>query len=283
MEVGDWLEAHAPLRRTEAAGTVRQWREAGTGPGLPLILLHGIGSNADSWVGQLRAFAPERRVIAWNAPGYGESTRLREPSPVAHDYGQALCDLLDELGIERCVLVGQSLGAIMATAATRIAPERIAALVLASPATGYDVPRGGELPETIQRRIDDIRLLGPALMAERRASRLVTENASDETRQLVHAAMAAVNADGYEQAVRLLAASNLPALLDGVSVPGLVMWGGNDVVTPPETCEIVAQAFAGAAQIEIDGLGHAFATEGPEAFNDAIRPVLAAADRDQGD
>jgi pimeloyl-ACP methyl ester carboxylesterase len=230
-------------------------------------------------VGQFTAFASERRVVAWNAPGYGDATPLASEAPDARDYAGALLGLLDNLGIARCVLVGQSLGAIMVSAAARIAPRRIAALVLASPATGYGVAFGAALPETITRRIEDIRALGPQGMADQRAMRLVTEAASPQVRALVHGAMAAVTLEGYEKAVRLLACSDLPTLLDGVSLPGLVIWGGADVVTPPAGCQRIADAFAGAARHEVPGLGHAFATEAPDQFNAAIRPVLAAADK----
>lgn len=280
MDLAARLEAIAPERHDAGFS----WREAGgTGArgddALPLVLLHGIGSNAGSWVGQFEAFAPERRVIAWNAPGYGGSARLPAAAPVAGDYGAAVWRFLDRLGVARCLLVGQSLGAIMAVAAARIDPARVAALVLASPATGYGVAAGEDLPETIARRIADIRELGPEGMAERRAMRLVTERACAPVRALVRAAMASVDPDGYEQAVRLLAGSDLPALLDGVAVPGAVVWGGEDVVTPPAGCRRIAEAFVGAQSIEIAGLGHAFATEGPQQFNETIRPILSAADR----
>lgn len=279
MDLAARLDAVAPLRQDAGFS----WREAGTGGALPLVLLHGIGSNAASWIGQLEAFATERRVIAWNAPGYGKSAALPGATPVPGDYGAALWCLLDRLGVTRCVLVGQSLGAIMATAAARSDPARVAALILASPATGYAVPAGAALPETIARRIADIRELGPQRMADRRAMRLVTDRATDEVRALVHGAMASVDPDGYEQAVRLLAGSSLPALLDGIALPGMVVWGGEDMVTPPAGCRRIAEAFTGCRGIEVPGLGHAFATEGPQQFNDAIRPVLSAADRATGD
>ena len=80
------------------------------GPGPCIVFLHGIGSNSASWLGQFEAFCAERRVIAWNAPGYGETAHLPVAAPVACDYGQALWRLLDHLGVGRCILVGQSLG-----------------------------------------------------------------------------------------------------------------------------------------------------------------------------
>ncbi|EGD01141.1 putative hydrolase, partial [Burkholderia sp. TJI49] len=59
-----------------AAGTIG-YREAGAqqaGRTLPVVLLHGIGSGAASWVCQLDALGASRRVLAWDAPGYGAST-----------------------------------------------------------------------------------------------------------------------------------------------------------------------------------------------------------------
>lgn len=266
------LDAIAPLRESHGFN----WREAGEGDGLPLVLLHGIGSNAGSWVGQFEEFARERRVIAWNAPGYGTSAPLGQASPVARDYAAALWAFLDARGVGRCHLVGQSLGAIMATAAARISPSRVASLVLASPATGYAVPPGGVLPETIARRISDVHDLGPQGMADARAMRLVTDRASPKVKALVHAAMASVNPVGYEQAVRLLTVSDLPGLLKGITRPGLVVWGAEDIVTPPAGCKRIAEAYVGAQGLEIPGFGHAFATEAPDEFNAAIRPIISA-------
>jgi len=59
------------------------FREAGEGP--TLVLLHGIGSNAGSWCNQLVTLSDQFRVLAWDAPGYGESTPLDELQPQARD------------------------------------------------------------------------------------------------------------------------------------------------------------------------------------------------------
>ncbi|RAF14428.1 alpha/beta fold hydrolase, partial [Burkholderia multivorans] len=72
---------------------------------LPVVLLHGIGSGAASWVRQLDALGASRRVLAWDAPGYGASTPVHGASPSAVDYAASLDAWLDALGIARCVLV----------------------------------------------------------------------------------------------------------------------------------------------------------------------------------
>ena len=130
-----------PEQRCEAgaAGTIG-YREAGAqhaGHALPVVLLHGIGSGAASWVRQLDTLGASRRVLAWDAPGYGVSTPVHGASPAAADYAASLNAWLEALGIERCVLVGHSLGAIIAGGLSRAVPARIAGLLLISPAGGY--------------------------------------------------------------------------------------------------------------------------------------------------
>lgn len=273
-----------PLVESVVAGRRQSWRASVPRPpsasaALPLVLLHGIGSNSRCWAGQFAGFGDERPVYGWNAPGYAGSDPLPMAAPVAADYAAAALDWLDHLGIERCVLIGQSLGAIMATALARMAPRRIAALALASPASGYGVPAGAPLPAKVAARIDDLRKLGPQGLADARANRLLTGRASAKARAIVHAAMAEIVPHGYEQAVRLLAGSDLLADIRGLTVPTMVLWGAEDVVTPPDGCARVADAAAAAYRVELADGGHAFASEIPEAFNAAVRPLIAEAEQ----
>lgn len=269
-----------PLISAPIAGWTLSWREAGSGNGLPLVLMHGIGSNSRAWAGQFARFSAERRVLAWNAPGYAGSDPLPMPAPVAEDYAAAALAWLDHLGIGRCVVVGQSLGAIMATALARLAPERVAALALASPASGYGVAPGDPLPDKVAARIEDVRRLGPAGLAAARAGRLLTAQASDEAFAMVQIAMAEVEPAGYEQAVRLLGGADLVRDVADVTMPALVLWGAQDIVTPPAGCARIADAMPHAARAQVAGGGHAFATEIPVAFNETIAPLIAAADRE---
>ncbi len=280
MDAGSYIEA--PLRDLRLGGRRQAWREAGGGAGMPLVLLHGIGSNARAWAGQFAAFAAERRVIAWNAPGYAGSEPLPMSAPAPQDYAAALLALLDALAIGRFVLVGQSLGAIMATATALAVPERVRALVLASPASGYAVSHGDPLPEAVAARVREVEGNGPAALADRRAHRLLTERASPQARSIVHQAMSEVNPIGYRQASHMLAHADLLALVRGLTVPTTVLWGDSDIVTPPAGCASVAQAVPNGRWSELAGVGHAFATEAPDLFNAALRPVLDEADAKAG-
>src|SRR5262245_2944523 len=138
-----------------------------------VVLLHGVGSNAESYLPLVKTLSPSVDVIAWNAPGYGQSKRLKQEFPTPRDYATALVNLLDALRLRRVVLVGHSLGSLFAGSFAADHPERVLALALLSPALGYGTPPGEPLPAAVQTRLDEVAALGPAAFAAKRAPRLV--------------------------------------------------------------------------------------------------------------
>ncbi|HVZ50867.1 MAG TPA: alpha/beta fold hydrolase [Pseudolabrys sp.] len=242
-------------------------RREGRGGGLPLVLLHGIGSNAQSFAPLMTALPPAIDAIAWNAPGYAGSAPLVEASPAPAHYADALLTLIDALALERIALVGHSLGCLFAANFAARYPARVAAVALMSPALGYQVAPGAALPTTVQARIDEIAALGPQAFAEKRAARLV--HAPERKPQVLAAvrdAMAAVNPPGYVQAVRALGAGDLVADAARIAAPTLVAVGANDVVTPPANARIAYAALAHPAGYhETPDAGHALPQEQPDA------------------
>ena len=237
---------------------------------LPLVLLHGIGSNAASWAG-LEPYFGDRRVVAWDAPGYGESLAHLHPHPTPDDYAAVLADFLDTEDVARCDLVGHSLGALIATRFARRWPGRVRHLVLSSPAAGYAHDASRPLPEKLQARIDDVRNLGPAGMAARRAANTLAEGVAPDVLARVRAAMAAVNVAGYSQATWLLAQGNLAADLAALTVPVSFIGGTADRVTPLDG----VRALAGTHPIAvIEGAGHASYADHEAAYAAALRGLL---------
>ena len=84
----------------------------------------------------MQALAPQRRVIAWNAPGYWLSDNLVTRTPTAADYAQAVADFLDALGLARVVLYGHSFGSAVAQAFAIAHPQRVSHLVLSGTGVG---------------------------------------------------------------------------------------------------------------------------------------------------
>ncbi len=189
---------------------------------LPLVLLHGIGSGAASWVQQFEALGATRRVLAWDAPGYGASTPVAPASPSAADYADVLRGWLDALGIERCVLVGHSLGAIIAGAFAAAHPQRVAGLLLLSPAGGYGAAAAEVRESKRDQRLAMLAELGPAGLAEKRSANMLSAHADDTARAWVRWNMARIVPHGYAQATHLLANADLAA--DLARFHGRIAW-----------------------------------------------------------
>jgi pimeloyl-ACP methyl ester carboxylesterase len=266
------LDASFPARNVAVGGgAVVSVRECGQGP--VVVCLHGIGSGAASWIDTAALLASQARVIAWDAPGYGESTPLEATAPTAADYAARLSALLDALGIESCVLVGHSLGAITAASAART-DSRIRRLVLVSPAIGYGATSRAEARAKVRtERLATLDELGIAGMAAKRAGRLVSDKASDHARQWVRWNMARLNDRGYRQAVELLCNADLLADLPP-PMPVRVACGALDVVTPPAACEEVARQCGVPLEL-VDDAGHAGYVEQPQAVAALLRESLA--------
>jgi pimeloyl-ACP methyl ester carboxylesterase len=176
-----------------------------------------------------------------------------------------LVAVMDKLAIPRAVLVGHSLGSLFAASFAAIYPERVYALALLSPALGYRVPANEALPPAVQQRIDELDALGPVAFAAKRAARLVGDPLQKPlVLAAVERAMAAVNPQGYAQAVRALGAGDMLADLAKVTTPALVAVGSKDVITPPANAEAARDALRGKAKYqEIAGAGHALTQEEP--------------------
>ncbi|MFM0332094.1 alpha/beta fold hydrolase [Paraburkholderia strydomiana] len=265
--------ARFPARQIELANQrVLSHREAdgaAANDALPLVLLHGIGSGAASWVQQLEALGANRRVLAWDAPGYGMSTPVAPESPVAADYASVLTEWLDALHIERCVLVGHSLGAIIAGAFAAVHPQRVSGLLLLSPAGGYGAACA-EVRETKRdQRLAMLNELGPQGLADKRSANMLSSHASDEARTWVRWNMSRVIARGYAQATHLLANADLAADLARFKGRVDVAVGADDTITTPAACERLALVAGTQLQV-VPRAGHAGYIEASAAYTAII-------------
>lgn len=249
------------------------WREAGLAPQATHVLLHGIGSASASWSEQLRAAEgrADVRLLAWDAPGYGQSEPVAPEAPQPSAYGERVWAWLDALGQQApVVLVGHSLGALMAASATRLAPERVKALVLLSPARGYGDAPPAERDHKLQARLDTLARLGPEGMAHARAAAMLSPQASPAQVEAVRANMAQVRPEGYAQAARMLAQGVLREELAGLRCPVSVACGALDSITPPAACQAVADHLGVPLQ-DLGPVGHACALEAASAVNTLLQ------------
>ncbi len=240
------------------------------------VLLHGIGSASASWLAQLAQVAscprPATRVLAWDAPGYGDSAPLGPATPSARDYAERLWAWLDALGGEAAgplVLVGHSLGALMAASAAALRTDRVARLVLLAPAQGHARLPAPERTKKLQDRLGALAQLGPAGMAQRRASAMLSRHASAEQVAFIAQVMAGIHPAGYTQASHMLSTGDIAADLAALRCPIQVACGSADTVTPADGCRALALQV-GAAYADLGEVGHSCPLEAAATINRLI-------------
>jgi len=243
-----------------------------------VVLLHGISSGAASWLPCASLLAAHARVIAWDAPGYGKSSRLPMPAPTAHHYATRLAALLAALQVKPDLIVGHSLGALMASAYAAHAPaaQQPHRFLLLSPALGYGAPGKEQTARDVaQQRLAALDTLGVDGLAQRGPTRLLSPAATPDAQAWVRWNMQRLNPDGYRQAVALLCGDDIGRYLQVRGRPVEVGCGAQDVVTTPAASAALADRFSLPFHVIADA-GHACYIEQPQAVAQLIRRTLSS-------
>jgi len=262
------------------------WEETGQGP-RPLVLVHGYTGSRDDWREQLPRLGALGRTVAVDQRGHGDSTNTGDAT--SYSFDRLVADFvgtLDALGIERCDLLGHSMGGMVALRVVLEHPERVASLVLMDTAPGPI----GLLPRKLREA--GIRLVRehgmPALAG------IVRRGSGDPSRPSAAAACAArMGADLFWARIErkleqmdpeaFVALAELigdhPSLahrLGEIDCPTLVMVGEQDVPFLAPADEMEA-AIPGAQRLTIPDAAHSAQLENPDAWFDAIRSHLERA------
>jgi pimeloyl-ACP methyl ester carboxylesterase len=120
-----WTTPRAEPANRKKIGPIA-WREAGHGP--PVLLIHGVGLNADAWEPQIATLSSRRRVIAIDMPGHGKSDLLPDGAGLG-DFVAEIAGFIDAMGLSPVPVVGHSMGALIALGLALDYPEKVAAVV----------------------------------------------------------------------------------------------------------------------------------------------------------
>ena len=249
------------------------YRESGAGP-ITLICLHGISSNSRSWQRQLELLSDRYRVIAWDAPGYGQSGDPPNNMPMGW-YAAQLAGLMDALKLPKAVIVGLSMGGVLAQEFYRFSPDRFLALILADTNTGGGARPPAERQARLEGRLKALAELSLPEMARQRAPNLLSPAPAPGLVAEVETMIQELHPAGYRDMVLALDAADTREVLPTVAVPTLVQWGEQDRVTPRPEAEVLRTGIPGAAFEIIPGAGHLSNLEQPDAFNRAVTAFLA--------
>ncbi len=250
------------------------YRAAGDERAPAIVLLHGIGSSSAGYRAQFAALRIHHRVIAWDAPGYGQSSPFAIGTPAATDYADALMALLSALGISRATIVGSSWGSVIAATFAARYPSATRALVLSAP----NVARGHLSGTERDLAREALMRSAAARSPEARAAvvnALVAPNAGPLVRAVVSRLRDAVTPTGWEHAVDMLFSTYTPSVVPAVQAPISVIIGNLDRVAPiDDHARPIHEAAHDSTLHVLDAIGHMPKLEAPEAFNSI---VLAAA------
>jgi pimeloyl-ACP methyl ester carboxylesterase len=193
--------------------------------------------------------------------------------PMATDYARALDRLLDELNVNEALVLGHSLGAIVAAAWCATTKRNVRGLLLASPARGYATASDAVRETKYRERLQMLERLGIAGMAAERSTALCAPQASAQAVTTVRDNMALITPGGYAQAAWMLANDDLMGHLRKSTPPLAVLCGELDRTTPPEACERIARD-GGAPFVLLPGVAHACYIEDAAQFNRALSGAL---------
>jgi pimeloyl-ACP methyl ester carboxylesterase len=261
--------------------------EAGQGP--PVLLFHGLGATNASMLPTLADLAPDRRVVAPDLPGFGDSAKPMR-SYDASFFAKWAIGLMDELGIERADIIGNSMGGRVAIEVGLLAPDRVGHLVLLAPA-----------PAFIRRRqfVRIVRFLRPELalvpvyVPHRRVvagiksmfsrpERLADtwyDAAADEFVRIFNTPRGRI---AFFSAARQIYLEEpwgdtgfwdrLPAL----EVPSLFVWGERDRLVPAAFARYVEKALPAATSTVLEDCGHVPQYELPDETHRLVREFFAS-------
>jgi pimeloyl-ACP methyl ester carboxylesterase len=264
--------ASEEMDRVEVDGLRIAFSRSGEGPAL--VLVHGALSDSRVWQRQVEDLSEEFTVVAWDAPGCGQSADPPESFRMP-EYADCLAGLVETLRLEKPHLLGHSFGGALALEVYRRHPTLPATLILAGGYAGW----AGSLPaDEVSRRL---------LFAERAADLLATGGFQPRSMPgLFSAAMPVDTARALEVIMadsrpvatramaRALAECNLNDMLSDITVPTLLLYGDADERSGPEVAKGLNAHIPTSTLSILPGMGHMGYLESPEQFDNTIRDFL---------
>lgn len=265
--------------------------ELNEGGAQTVVFLHGLGSYLKFWRAQLDATAAKGyRVIAIDQLGFGKSDKPATFPYTTESFAENVDELLGVLGVEKAILVGHSMGGQTALATALRYPERVAALVLVSPA-GFETFSGREQKwfKNVYGRVlikdaDEESIWGSVRNYNFMHWRPELEWLVEERVRV--AKTEAFDAYAYAQVrvVEGLAKNNfVRESLGKVKAPTVIVYGTADKLIPNgflhggftrDVMKSGHERIAGSELVELKGCGHTLQLDCPAQFNEALFAFL---------
>ena len=237
---------------------------------IPLVFVNSLGTNLHMWDALIPYMSPQTPLLRYDTRGHGLSDAPSAPYTI-RDHSGDLSALLDELGVETCIVVGLSVGGLVAIDFALQHPQRLCALVLCDTA-----PRIGTR-ESWSERMSFVQEQGLPNIAEMIVQRWFTSDFAGRQpanfRGYVNM-LARTPPEGYLGTCAALRDTDLSDVVNRIALPCLVLCGAQDVATSPEMVRAVAEVLPDARFELIEAAAHLPCVEQPQAVAAAIERFL---------
>jgi pimeloyl-ACP methyl ester carboxylesterase len=260
----------------DIGGLATNVKVVGTGPAI--VLIHGFGAAIDWWDAIEPRLSSKHRIVMIDLIGHGGTAAPRSGYSIERQ-AALVAAVITELGIDRAVVIGHSMGAEVATAIAEAYQERVTALVLIDASSTADTqfniltelyltPVIGELLAHLQHK----KALRMALKQGFAPGFKIPNHFIDDLRQVTYNALSAT----HRKSIVYRATKTLNARLAAISPipPLLAIFGARDPLVPPNSAVLLAQV-PGAKIAILSGVGHSPMVEAPVATADLIEAFLS--------
>jgi len=264
---GDALFAHSASDRREGL--------VGLAAAKPtLVFLHGIGGRASGWAAIQQACAQAGYAsLAWDMPGYGDSPMIE---PCTFDgLADALAALMDAQQLQQAVLVGHSLGGMVALQMWARHPERVAGLVLAASSPGFGQGSGDFQKAFIAQRLAPLEAgQSMAEVAQILVPTMVAPGYDGPGLAQAKACMGSITPAAYKAALSALVQFEQRCAWPTITAPTLCIAAEHDRTAAPTVVQRMAEKIPHAQYLCLPGVGHLLTFEQPDSFAHALLPFL---------
>ena len=248
------------------------WFEWGRGE--PLVLVHGLADDHRTWRKTLSWLALERRVIAYDLRGHGQ-TSVGSADGTLGQLGGDLVALLDALDLESADLCGFSLGGTVVMRAAIDNPSRVGRLVPVATSSRVGHVAAPWYEERAALADQGVEALAPVLEHDTRQQ--FADEGAEFAQHWSIRRQSTADPRGFANACRAMSRLHTEPLdpeLPGIQAPTLVISADRDFLCPPKAGEIIAAAIPGARLEVLAGTGHQVPVERPADLSRAVLSFL---------
>jgi 3-oxoadipate enol-lactonase len=242
----------------------------GTGDGIPLVFVNALGTDLRIWDGVVPHLMDYHPLLRFDKRGHGLSDCPPAPYTI-HDFSTDLLRLLEQLEISQAILVGISVGGMVAMDFAASWPERVYSMVLCDTAPVIGTA------DLWNDRINKLREHGMEFMAESILARWFLpafKEKSPAVYQGYYNMLTRMPVEGYTGTCEAIRDADLTEAARTIRVPTLILCGTEDVSTPPGLVSGLVDLMPDADYQEIPGAGHSTCIEQPDAVARQIARFL---------